>query len=143
MRFVAVALLSLLIFISVLTGLHFFSEKIPSREGRLLVRRLISVPQNIMNLRSSSCMRCWRPWGMAKGHDTIYSDYQPVPNPNSSPQSEVEIYAARGCFPLCEACWNDLKPFERLPYYRKLWESWGSPQDRSWTQIEAAVHAGK
>jgi len=61
-----------------------------------------------------------------------------------------------GCFPLCEKCWSELTPPERLSYYRQLWQKWvnddgGDPQGRIngrayedvWLDIEAAVLAGK
>ena len=53
-----------------------------------------------------------------------------------------------GCFPLCEMCWRDIGPKERLPYYRIMWESWQTMGDddeyeQNWDYIEAAVNEGK
>ena len=59
-------------------------------------------------------------------------------------------------FPLCESCWKDMTPQDRLPHYRKLYESWlktmpetlpdGTPYKglkMTWEEIETAVLAGK
>lgn len=70
----------------------------------------------------SACRRCRTSWRFVKGHVTMTS-------------------AGSGCFPLCEACWAELSPKERLPYYRSLFEQWqrqGST-NHTWTQIESAV----
>lgn len=54
---------------------------------------------------------------------------------------------ASGCFPLCEACWSELSPDERLPYYRQLWQRWlrdGVDKGvEEWRNIEASVMAGR
>ncbi len=74
----------------------------------------------------SWCFRCETPWLFVKGHDTKYSP-------------------DRACFPLCEKCWGELTPDERLPYYRQLWEHWkdvSSVDGKEWPAIEAAVLAG-
>lgn len=71
----------------------------------------------------STCGKCNRPWKFVKGHSTPYTE-------------------SKGCFPLCEKCWTDLKtPYARLPYYRELWESWekSSPGYADWELIEEAV----
>lgn len=74
------------------------------------------------------CYRCLRTWNACKNHVTQYSELS-------------------GCFPLCEPCWKELTPAERLPFYLELIQSWN---DSPWQQepgtkeaIEAAVWAGK
>jgi len=81
----------------------------------------------------SWCFRCETPWRFVHGHDTPYAyDHQGA--------------VTRSCFPLCEKCWAELTPEQRLPYYRQLWDVWtssGSVEDRDWQGIEAAVLAGR
>jgi hypothetical protein len=52
----------------------------------------------------------------------------------------------RGCFPLCETCWQELgTPEARLPFYRKLWNEWVDEHGMDpavWERIKAAVEAG-
>jgi len=74
------------------------------------------------------CYRCRRPWkthgiGVVE-HATNYTE-------------------TSGMFPLCEGCWSKLSPEERLPYYRKLWDSWNHGgfwiqyADGTWHEWEA------
>lgn len=85
----------------------------------------------------SSCHRCGMPWSVTKHHSTM-------------------ITGGSGMFPLCEKCWKDLTPQERLPHYRKLYHSWirtapltlpdGTPYhgpNMTWEEIETAVLAGR
>lgn len=51
------------------------------------------------------CYRCGGTWDVAEKH---YTPYMP----------------GRACFPLCETCWQELTPSERLPYYDALVDSW-------------------
>lgn len=73
------------------------------------------------------CLRCHTAWAFVKGHSTSYTE-------------------TSGCFPLCEACWSELTPEERLPYYRLLWNRWcadgADREPETWGQIETAVMAG-
>ena len=76
-----------------------------------------------------TCYRCERPWPICKHHDTQYTE-------------------GSGCFPLCEDCWSELTPQERLPYYYQLWRSWVSLSDKKedivdWQLIKTAILAGK
>jgi hypothetical protein len=77
------------------------------------------------------------PWNHTESHDTEYTP-------------------SRGCFPLCESCWQELgTPKKRLPFYSKMWASWRVEATLSddlthyeklmltWPKIEAAVLAGK
>jgi len=83
------------------------------------------------NLRSNAgtgigcCERCTITWHDAKYHSTSI-------NSNS------------GMFPLCEECWQELSPAERVPFYGALWAAWhqwGKP-DIAWLDIEDAVMKG-
>lgn len=61
----------------------------------------------------SWCFRCGRPWPICKHHATRWSK-------------------RHACFPLCEDCWSELTPEERVPYYLKLideWETQGAKRD--------------
>jgi hypothetical protein len=62
------------------------------------------------------------------------------------------MHIGSSCFPLCEQCWQELTPGQRLPYYRALVDSWmsdgrpnhnGIPWDELWTTIEKNVLAGQ
>lgn len=66
------------------------------------------------------CGRCQTSWRFVQGHHTYYTP-------------------SRGCFPLCEKCWTELLPVERLPYYRRLWLAWTEQDEQVWEQIETAV----
>ena len=77
----------------------------------------------------SFCLRCRTAWGTVAEHSTRFAT-------NS------------GMFPLCELCWAELTPQERLPFYRVLWEQWHMAArgkaytvDAEWPDIEKAVLA--
>lgn len=73
----------------------------------------------------SWCLRCETPWLFIVHHNTDYR-------------------SDRGIFVLCEKCWAELAPEQRLPYYRQLWEQWTHhADDQEWQDIETAVLAGK
>lgn len=74
--------------------------------------------------------------------------YHITPYPDDSSPGE------HGILPLCEACWRELSPEERLPWYRQLWDIWNTggfwiqyhdgtwhewPRCVSWPVIEEAV----
>jgi hypothetical protein len=116
---------------SKITGFYevWFWEKI------LLLRKIAGFFARLIFPMYSACGRCGMTWNVTKYHST----YVPV---------------GRGLFPLCESCWKDLTPQDRLPYYRKLYESWlvpvilpdGTPYkgpNMTWEEIETAVLAGK
>ena len=81
------------------------------------------------------CLRCHDTWDWKPSHVTNYSQ-------------------TSGCFPLCEECWTELTPDERLPYYALLaglWideaqhygrQDWVQDYVTAWPAIEAAVLAG-
>lgn len=83
----------------------------------------------------SWCLHCGRPWKFVEGHVTPYTP-------------------SRGCFPLCEGCWGDMTPEERLPYYVELVRKWMASTDitdpayfervlEDWPAIREAVLEGK
>ena len=51
------------------------------------------------------CGRCGITWSFVKGHTTNYDK-------------------GAGCFPLCESCWQELEPIDRVSYYEELIELW-------------------
>ena len=67
----------------------------------------------------SGCLRCGGSWAVKRPHWTWYSD--------------------AGMGPICEECYDELSPEERLPYYVKLWESWGSPEDVDFSLIRQGI----
>ena len=103
--------------------------------------------------RTSRCNRCCMPWSHYEEwrkeiNGTTHIYRFPVEGATYIPKQEgVEghgtLYTeSSGCFPLCEKCWEKLTPKQRLPYYRKLWNQWGSDND-TWKDIEKAVAEGK
>jgi hypothetical protein len=75
------------------------------------------------SLGYSNCKRCGRTWNICKSHSTMYSE-------------------TGGCFPLCEDCWLDLWPNERLPYYIKLMNEWDADSSQR-AAVYLAVSQGK
>lgn len=74
----------------------------------------------------SFCKRCATTWEFVRSHSTQYND-------------------GSGCFPLCEMCWGELTPEERLPFYRRLYEKWlesGPLPEETWFEIQEAVLMG-
>jgi len=94
---------------------------------KLFTKKLIGIGSRILHPSTTACMRCWRSWEIVKSHATHYRNGQ-------------------GCFPLCEECWQELTPEQRLPFYRKLYNVWirtpsaGLP---AFQEIKDAVLAGK
>lgn len=73
--------------------------------------------------RFSTCGLCGFPWYFVEHHNTL-------------------ITKTMSCFPLCVNCWPELTVDQRIPFYRRLWESWRDGPggvDISWEFIEAAV----
>lgn len=76
------------------------------------------------------CFRCKTPWLFVRWHDTQYGSH------------------GCGCLPLCEKCWVELTPTQRMPFYRALIESWHERPGRTlaldaeWLLVEAAVLSG-
>lgn len=106
-------------------------------EHNLFLRKFAGFFARLLFPLYSACGRCGMPWRVTKHHSTNL------------------LTKGGGLFPLCEHCWSDLTIEERLPYYRKLYESWlktapptlpdGTPYhefNMTWEEIEAAVLAG-
>jgi len=92
---------------------------------RLQARTKIGLLSEKMFPNLASCGRCHMSYGVETSHSTPYTK-------------------GSGCFPLCEYCWNDTTPEERLPYYMNLVDSWVSHGDdnyngRSWDQVRKLI----
>jgi hypothetical protein len=73
------------------------------------------------------CKKCKTPWRFVREHTTSYGT------------------RGRGCFPLCQKCWDELTPQTRLPFYRALvmsWKHFDEPVEQTWAQLQEAVLAG-
>jgi len=99
---------------------------------KLFFRKLIGVLAKPFSPGFGECYRCGRTWNITRWHATRFG--------------------TGGCFPLCEACWRELTPIQRLPYYLRLFAHWvsygdktdnGTPWDETWDAIEKAVLDGK
>lgn len=99
---------------------------------RLIFRRIVGFFARLIFPVCSSCGRCGRPWTICEGHTTPYD-------------------RSGGCFPLCEQCWRELTPEDRLPYYEELFKSWkaygypdhnGTPWPILWRQMSESVMEG-
>ena len=93
----------------------------------LLLKKVFAPLIRFFYMNRSTCIRCGLPWGFVTGHNTSLED-------------------KRGCFPLCEACWNELKyPAERLPFYHRFWRKRYTRSKKAreeWNMIEKAVLNG-
>jgi hypothetical protein len=95
------------------------------------------------------CLRCQTTWAFVDGHDTMYSS----PVVGELEQVDENTYQVvggspgNGCFPLCEACWSELTPETRWPFYERMlakWEASGPPVSVAVAdQIRAAVKDGQ
>jgi len=72
---------------------------------RAFLMRLIALPG------WGHCRRCGRPWRFVQYHTTNFW---------RSPEGR----SGRGCFALCEQCWESLSPTKRLPYYDQVIDGW-------------------
>jgi hypothetical protein len=70
------------------------------------------------------CGKCKTIWSYVRGHVTSCDEHS-------------------GCTPLCELCWSELTPEERLPYYKKLYKEWKKNDKALWKKIKNAVLEGK
>ncbi len=69
--------------------------------------------------RFSGCGRCGGTWNWKEPHSTWYG--------------------AEGMFPLCEECYQELTPKERVPFYEALWSSWGKSEGAEWDLIRIGI----
>lgn len=71
----------------------------------------------------STCMRCQLPWPLCDIHD-------------------IKMDETSSCFAICEDCWQELPPSERLVYYRALFNKWemeGTHKWLKWPQVEKNI----
>lgn len=85
---------------------------------------------NLVDHPYSRCSRCDISWKRVHGHGTMWG--------------------SSGASPLCDACWAELTPEQRLPHYRVLFDKWvfdgkrrGHDAPAPWPVIERAVLDGK
>ncbi len=111
----------ILIVLLIVTRVTRFKQKPEPETVSYIPQYLKSIPASAF----SACGRCETSWKYTEGHTTYYSE-------------------TSGMFPLCESCWQQLTPSERLPYYKKLYNDWKRMGDTvvSWENIEKAVLAG-
>lgn len=72
----------------------------------------------------SGCGRCDTTWAFVDYHNTFYTENN-------------------GMFPLCEKCWSELTPEQRLPYYYNLFIEWDNRDFSEFNLIRKAVMDGK
>lgn len=98
-------------------------------QGRIKIGKI----SEMMFPDTASCGRCHMSFAIDVFHSTPYR-------------------MGSGCFPLCEYCWKDMSPEERLPYYMELVDSWvshgddnynGVPWEKIREMISTAVLDGK
>ena len=92
------------------------------------VRKALGVISQKVFPQMGSCGSCGMTWNVCEAHSTQYTERS-------------------GCFPLCELCWKEFTPNERLPFYKKLYNEWirqgSNPDEEKWESIEKAVLEGK
>lgn len=106
-------------------------------EHNLFLRKFAGFFARLVFPMYSACGRCGMPWRVTMRHST-------------------RVNEGGGMFPLCESCWKELTPQERIPYYKQLYDSWlktypltlpdGTPvsgPNMTWEEVEAAVLAGR
>lgn len=72
----------------------------------------------------SHCLCCRTNWQYVEPHST-------------------EVAERGGMFPMCEQCWSERSPHERLKYYRMLYEEWKAcDSPYPWMDIKTAVLLG-
>jgi hypothetical protein len=72
-----------------------------------------SLTNRVLHPGYGCCGHCHRTWDVVRPH---YTDYLP----------------GRGCFALCEPCWETLgSPEDRLPFYEALLSEWDTDNDES------------
>ena len=98
----------------------------------IIIRKAIGILAKPFSPGYSCCSHCGRTWNICKSHVTMIS-------------------SSDGCFPLCEQCWGELTPEERLPHYKALYREWlaygylddgGQPWEETWRQMKTAVMNG-
>lgn len=112
-------------------------------------RRLLARLTSLFYPNFGSCYRCHLKWVLVRGHSTPYGNKKKLNVVRKSDELtpvHVEADRSHACFCLCEECWAELLPTERLPFYRLLFEHWKNLRpavsDDVWDSIRKAVLAG-
>ena len=72
----------------------------------------------------SNCERCGISWKWLEPHTTMFR-------------------SGTGVFALCERCWAELAPSDRMFFYRLAFDHWKTGSVETWKEIERAVLEGK
>jgi hypothetical protein len=79
----------------------------------------------------SRCLRCYTPWKFVQAHETVVvADYDPLG------MRQFDVYV------LCQKCWTEAGPDQRLAYYRLAWENricLGINDRLAWPDVQSAV----
>lgn len=88
----------------------------------------------------SECHRCCTTWRFVKPHSTDYESHDTY-FVDDTGKFKIPAVMKLGINPLCEKCWSELTPEQRLPYYRQaIWNiNTGESTARA---IEDAVLSG-
>jgi hypothetical protein len=71
----------------------------------------------------STCDRCRWPWAVVRGHVVV-------------------TRKGWGMFSICEDCWSELRSSQcRIPYYKKLYDSYDRTDNGTWEEYEDAIKA--
>ena len=125
-------------------------ERVDVRDARLARLRRVADVQSGTLTYYSGCRRCTAPWDSVERHVTRYGgsalvplreewsedvaasphmrySHGSIPSPNDRDSEQpTMVVASSGLFVLCEPCWAECTPEERLPYYRAQWEEWAT-----------------
>ncbi len=86
------------------------------------LRKIVGKISKLVSPGFGACHRCGVTWNCVGNHHSTWYTKQ------------------SGCFPLCQWCWEQLTPEERLPFY----QDYDPLPDRGdWEMIKAAVMEGK
>jgi hypothetical protein len=83
-------------------------------------RKVVGLITSPLSLLYGTCGRCKRAWALCDMHVTHYMP-------------------PAGCFALCEDCWGELTPAERLPYYMALVNRWETRTGEDFTPVRKMI----
>jgi hypothetical protein len=86
-----------------------------------------------------TCNKCERPWNHVDHHVTPLLGVEKI---TVDKDTNTLVLVSSGMFPLCEACWAELKTGEaRLPYYRMTYDEWllDEGSNFTWEEIRVSV----
>jgi hypothetical protein len=122
----AAAALAAAVFVAGLLVFAVYAARTERRVGRW--GRMLPLPK-----KGGACLRCSTDFAFVRPHDTPYH------------------YDGRCCFPLCEPCWKETTPDERIVFYARMLLDWRAAgkydgDEAGWDEdreaIFAAVKAG-